>query len=48
MQRVKQDVVPRVKVELDRKLPYNIDGDNFDPVDRFEIAAGPTITALLP
>jgi diacylglycerol kinase family enzyme len=48
MQRVKQEVTSRVLVELDRKLPFNLDGDNFDPVDRFELSTGPTITALLP
>jgi hypothetical protein len=48
MQRVRQDITHRVQIELERKLPFNLDGDNFGPIDRFELTAGPTITALLP
>jgi diacylglycerol kinase family enzyme len=48
MQRVQDAVVRGVRVELEKKLPFNFDGDTFDPVDRFDLLAGPTVTLLLP
>lgn len=48
MRRVQQRATTGVRVELDRKLVFNLDGDNFEALDRFDVLAGPTITALVP
>lgn len=48
MQRVQQRVTTAVRVELDRELVFNLDGDNFETLSRFDLLAGPTITALVP
>ena len=34
-------------VELEKPMPYTIDGDMLDPLDRFEISLGPKLTILV-
>ena len=48
MQRVKQGVTDRVLVETERKMAFNLDGDNHEELDRFELMAGARVGALLP
>jgi diacylglycerol kinase family enzyme len=48
MKRSVEAVTRHVKIELDRDLRWDFDGDTFDAVDRIELFGGTTVRILVP
>lgn len=41
------EIGKKLVIELDRPMPFQIDGDSQPPTDRFEITVGPRITCII-